>query len=211
MKKYNLYLYLDYDSCLEATDNPADCLITDCLKCHENLFFITDCNNKCVAKSHNFDKFNLENFKLEEYEIEAFDEPDEKNFIEYLVLDSSNYRMIDIFNNIIIRYCDEDLEVVNNIIAKYGEEHVFLYATNDPEDIKSTIKNLRIHRNASIVLSGGFVLSTVLSFRSLIKHPSIVPVILVGTSIKCLGDNLKNVRQDNIDIKVNKKLLKKLG
>lgn len=210
MKKYHLYLYINYNNCFTETDDPKKCLITDCMNCKDNHYFITNQQHKKIVESPQFLQITDYNTILKNYEIEALDNPNEDNFINYLINNNSNYRIIDPETKIIIKYSKEDLELIDDLTRKYNINYINLYNIKEKKELKSLIKNLKIHKNISIILSSGFTLTTLLTSNTFIENPKFITAILTSISAICLAKNIKNTVQDNIDIKINKKLAKTL-
>lgn len=224
MKKYTLYLYIEQENC-KKNPNFLECHFCDCPSCNLSSYYILDETGEIIEQSFNLDITQPRNYRTNIFTIETNDIIPPNKFSEYLKNLDNDYRLIDQLTNKIKKFNNKDEELLSEIINEdeYEEEvlddiyenlaleNIELY--EEPDNIKflkSKIRNLRIHRNASVILTGGFVLVNTLALDSFMEQPKFIPFAISGITMICGAKNITETRLDNLEIKVGKKLIKKL-
>lgn len=204
MKEYDLYLFID-EKKLQEIDrsnlNPFLCKYIN--------YVIMDQNQNIISQvNHN----NIENPTCELYKIQVFDNLDENNtnFLNYLFDNSSNYRIIDTSNNLIISYNKDDLEILSDLIKKYGDERINLYYSENEDEIKKRIHEYKFKKNAYLSLSGLLGSIDLVALNYLSEDVNFIPLIIILMLTSGVASSLKCSFDKNIDLTINKRQYKQL-
>jgi hypothetical protein len=165
-------------------------------------------NNKIIVQSNN----KIEATSCEEYTIQTFDNPNENSelFLKYLFNSSSNYRIINNSNNLIVSYNDDDLEIVSDLITRYGDKRINLYYSDDEDELRKNITEYRNKRNVYLFLSGVLLASDIVSVSFISEESNFIPPMVTLLFSLGLISSLDTIYQTQIDLTINKRQYKKL-
>lgn len=211
MKEYIIQLYVNESKCDEIKDDDCNTLkCLDCLGCTALVVTNSNSNNEVINTLNNF-KIDKETTSVYHILLETFDEVDDTNFMMYLFNDNSDFRLTDLEDDRILVHFNSEFENFKDLFEEFGYDNINLYNRNyDIKELKSKIRNLKLLRNVYCFLSTSFGVGVAVSIFQCFNGNTLLALLAGVISYTGHLGTFSEFEKNYIDVKVNKRLLKKL-